>query len=101
MWVFVLFDLPTDSKIKRKRYAKFRKALLDDGFAMFQFSSYIRHCPSVENAEVHVKRVKKNLPPEGKVGIMCLTDKQFGMMEIFYGKEEQVKGNVPQQLEMF
>ena len=26
---------------------------------MFQFSIYLRHCPSIENAEVHIKRVKK------------------------------------------
>jgi CRISPR-associated protein Cas2 len=101
MWVFVLFDLPTDTKAKRRQYTLFRKALLKDGFSMFQFSSYIRHCPSAENAEVHIRRVRKNLPPEGKVGIMCLTDKQFGMMEIFYGRAEQVKKESPQQLELF
>jgi hypothetical protein len=26
---------------------------------------YIRHCPSRENAEVHIKRVKKILPEHG------------------------------------
>ena len=37
--------------------------MLKDGFVMFQFSIYIRHCPSRENAEVHIKRVKSHLPP--------------------------------------
>ena len=50
MWVLVFFDLPTDTKKERKVAADFRKALLQDGFVMFQFSIYIRHCPSVENA---------------------------------------------------
>ena len=101
MWVFVLFDLPTESKKDRKIYAKFRKDLLQDGFAMFQFSIYLRHCASIENAEVHKKRVKKILPEKGHVGIMTITDKQFGMMEIYQGTKPAIMGNVPQQLELF
>ncbi|MFA7474061.1 MAG: CRISPR-associated endonuclease Cas2, partial [Spirosomataceae bacterium] len=83
MWVLVLFDLPTETKRDRQVATKFRKKLLDDGFAMFQFSIYVRHCSSRENAEVHIKRTKRNLPKRGKVGILCITDKQFGQMELF------------------
>lgn len=101
MWVLVFFDLPTDTPKDRKRYATFRKKLLQDGFGMFQFSIYIRHCSSRENAEVHIQRVKKSLPPEGHVGIMCITDKQFGMMEIYYGRQPAPEMDVPQQLELF
>lgn len=101
MWVLVMFDLPTETKVERKRYAKFRKEIMADGFAMFQFSMYIRHCMSRENAEVHVKRVKKILPSKGHVGIMCITDKQFGQMEIFRGKEEVEVPQGAQQLELF
>jgi len=68
---------------------------------MFQFSMYIRHCGSKENAEVHVKRVKKKLPAKGHIGILCITDKQFGMMEIFRGKETVKAPRTVQQLEMF
>ena len=67
MWVLVFFDLPTESKRERKLYADFRKKLLQDGFTMFQFSIYVRHCPSRENADVHIRRVKLSLPPFGKV----------------------------------
>lgn len=101
MWVLVLFDLPTETKKERKAYADFRKKMLKDGFTMFQFSIYLRHSSSRENAEVHIKRVKSFLPEKGHVGIMCITDKQFGMMEIFYNKEQKEKGNIPQQLEIF
>jgi CRISPR-associated protein Cas2 len=101
MWVMVFFDLPTTEAAERKIYAQFRKKLLKDGFMMFQFSIYMRHCPSKENAEVHIKRVKKALPGEGHVGILCITDKQFGEIEIFRGsKKEEVKAPI-QQLEMF
>ena len=68
---------------------------------MFQFSIYIRHCASAENADVHIKRVKSFLPEFGKVGILCITDKQFGRIELFLGKKIQ-KANAPgQQLELF
>ncbi len=101
MWVLVFFDLPTETKKDRKNYAQFRKKILADGFQMFQFSMYIRHCSSRENADVHTKRVKKILPAKGHIGIMCVTDKQLGMMEVFYGKEVSVVIPPPQQLELF
>lgn len=101
MWILVLFDLPTETKKQRSQAARFRKDLIDDGFTMFQFSIYLRHCPSKENAEVHIKRVKKSLPQYGKVGIICITDKQFGQMEIFFAKQEVGVPKGPQQLELF
>lgn len=101
MWVLVFFDLPTDTKKEKRIYQQFRKKLLEDGFTMFQFSIYLRHCASRENADVHIKRVKKWLPEKGHVGILCITDKQFGMMEIFYGCELAKPPNTPQQLELF
>lgn len=101
MWVMVLFDLPTETKKERKAASTFRKRLIDDGFIMFQFSIYMRFCQSVENAEVHTKRVKDSLPEKGKVGIFAITDKQFGKMEIFHGVKKAPEREVPQQLELF
>lgn len=101
MWVLVFFDLPTETKQQRKRYSLFRKELLKDGFSMFQFSIYLRHCPSRENAEVHIKRVKSLLPPNGNIGILCITDKQFSQMEIFKNAVISTKEKPYQQLELF
>lgn len=101
MWILVFFDLPTDTKKDTKNYNIFRKKLIQDGFTMFQFSIYLRHCASRENAEVHIKRVKSFLPPTGKVGILCVTDKQFGKMELFIGKKETEVQTPYQQLELF
>ncbi len=101
MWVLVFFDLPTETKKERKVASDFRKKLITDGFTMFQFSIYLRHCPSAENAEVHIKRVKNALPEKGYIGILCITDKQFGNMDIFYGKKEEEKQVGWQQLELF
>jgi len=101
MWVLVFFDLPTETKVERKIYAKFRKEIMQDGFTMFQFSIYMRHCQSREKAEVHIRRVKRILPEKGHIGIICITDKQFGEMEIYFGKKEAERTPPPQQLQMF
>lgn len=101
MWVLVFFDLPTDTKKERKAASDFRKQLILDGFIMFQFSIYMRHCPSAENAEVHIKRVKSILPPLGQVGILSITDKQFGSMELFTERKERKAPTEYTQLELF
>ncbi len=101
MWIMVFFDLPTETAQEKKAYARFRKELLKDGFSMFQFSIYVRHCSSRENRNVHIKRVKNLLPGKGHVGILSVTDKQFGMMEIFYGSKKESGFVEPHQLELF
>lgn len=101
MWILVFFDLPTVTKEDRRIYVDFRERLLNDGFTMFQFSIYIRHCPSRENMEVHIRRVKGILPPRGKVGILAITDKQFGDIQLFYGAKERKQQSKVVQLEFF
>ena len=101
MWILVFFDLPIETKKDKKAYANFRRNLQKDGFTMFQFSIYVRHCASMENAQVHIKRVKAILPEYGQVGIMCITDKQFGNIELFYGKKTTNINTPGQQLELF
>lgn len=101
MWVLVFFDLPTETKRDVKAAADFRKKLVSDGFTMFQFSIYMRHCPTVENANVHIRRVKSYLPEHGKVGVLSITDKQFGSMELFYGKKPDKAPIEFTQLELF
>jgi len=101
MWVVAMFDLPVDSKQARRQYAQFRKALLKDGFAMMQFSVYIRHCASRENAEVHMGRVQAAVPLEGEVRVLTITDKQFERMRVFWGKVRQPPEPAPAQLELF
>jgi CRISPR-associated protein Cas2 len=101
MWVMVYFDLPTETRKNRKDAARFRKDLIQDGFTMFQFSIYVRHCASRENAEVHTKRVKSLMPPDGFVVVMRITDKQFGDIELFRGRKKAERPDTPQQLELF
>lgn len=101
MWLFVFFDLPVETKKARKAATRFRKDIMKDGFTMMQFSVYIRHCPSGENAEVHTKRVQKAIPEKGQVSIVRITDKQYGEIVNYWGKEEKPLDPGPQQLELF
>ena len=101
MWTLVFFDLPTETKKERKDAALFRKNLMRDGFTMFQFSIYVRHCASKENMDVHLKRVRAMIPEYGKVGVLNVTDRQFGDIEIFYGKKAVKDKSTPLQLELF
>jgi CRISPR-associated protein Cas2 len=101
MWVLVLFDLPTDDAEHRKIYTEFRKNLQKDGFTMLQFSIYVRHCSSEENAQVHIQRVKRWLPEKGHVGIMKITDRQFAAMELFHGVQKARLPGASKQLQLF
>lgn len=101
MWLFVFFDLPTTTKTERRNAARFRKALEKDGFTMMQYSVYVRHCASRESLNVHIKRVQSVMPPSGFTSILSVTDKQYGEIRNFWGKIEQARNTVPQQLEMF
>jgi len=101
MWILLMFDLPTDTAKARKDYTVFRKELLKDGFVMIQYSVYVRHCASEENADVHYRRITNFLPPDGEVRIIQITDKQFERMEIFWGKMRKPTPPPPRQLELF
>ena len=93
MWLFVFFDLPVSTKREMKAAGQFRKNLEKDGFAMMQFSVYIRHCASRESLEVHIKRVKSLLPESGKVSILSVTDKQYGDIYNFWGQPTSIKNS--------
>ncbi len=89
MWLFVFFDLPTNTKSQRQAASGFRKELLNDGFTMKQYSIYIRPCASKEITETHIKRVENLTPEEGKVSILKVTEKQVGnMINILHSKQE-------------
>ena len=101
MWLFVMFDLPTNTALERKIAARFRKDLKKDGFDMLQYSVYIRHCASGESAVVHINRVRMIVPDDGLVSIVKITDKQFGDIVNIIGKKAKPPPTAPLQLELF
>lgn len=96
-----MFDLPVKTPAQRKRYAQFRKLLLNDGFCRMQYSVYARYCPSEEASEVHRETVRAGLLDEGQVRLLAVTDRQFGKMENFIGKKHKSAEEPPRQLMLF
>lgn len=101
MWLFAMFDLPVTTKIARKRYARFRSLLLEEGFTRLQFSVYARYCVSEEAAGAFRARLRRQLPDQGHVRLLMVTDRQFGKMEVFHGKTSTKPETEPDQLLLF
>ena len=55
--------------------------------------SILNACASKENAKVHINRIKANLPPDGEVRIISVTDKQFERMSVFWGNPAKRRKN--------
>ena len=80
-----MFDLPVESTSQQKQYAKFHKSLVSHGFIMIQYSIYVK----IVNTESKVKRVidkiKVDLPSNGNIRILPITDKQYQDMIFLVG----------------
>jgi len=101
MWLFAMFDLPVTTAEARKRYAEFRKVLLEQGFSMLQYSIYARYCSGEEMAVAYRSRIRAALPPEGYVRVLAATDRQFGKMESYIGEKSRSLEEPPSQLVLF
>jgi CRISPR-associated protein Cas2 len=98
----VFFDLPVTTKEAKRAYTLFRRFLLDDGYDMVQWSVYSRVINGADGVEKHVKRLTANLPREGSVRALQLTEKQYTGMLILVGERRyQEKRSDPRQLLLF
>ncbi len=97
MRLLVFFDLPVVTKVERRAYTVFRRFLINDGYDMIQFSVYGRILNGQDALEKHYKRLVDNLPPEGSVRCLSVTEKQFASMKLLVGlplfQEKVVKTN--------
>ncbi|PTL38754.1 CRISPR-associated endonuclease Cas2 [Alkalicoccus saliphilus] len=89
MRVFIMFDLPVETRAQVRTYTRFRKKLIEDGFLMMQYSIYIRSCANKDAADMVVNNVKKYIPKDGHVRAMVITEKQFEKMMILVGEEDK------------
>jgi len=101
LWLYTMFDLPVDTQRARREYARFRKALIAEGFLMLQFSVYARYCNSEEASTAYRNRIRAMLPPDGQVRLLSVTDRQFGKQDVYRGKKREKAEPEPQQLLLF
>lgn len=85
MRLILMFDLPVKTKKDRKRYAQFRKYLISKGYLMLQFSVYAKIFANRDASIDHIQMIKKNIPKEGQIRIIMLTEKQYSRMEVILG----------------
>lgn len=85
MRMLVFFDLPVMTRAERRAYSQFRRFLLNDGFDMIQFSVYGRILNGRDAESKHLERVIANLPPDGSVRALTVTERQYASMRILVG----------------
>lgn len=88
MRIIVFFDLPVTTKAKMRAANQFRQFLLKDGYQMLQLSIYTRIVRGRDSLVKHHKRLKENLPEEGSIRCLEVTEKQFAGMEILLGEKK-------------
>lgn len=97
MRLLVFFDLPVVTRAERRAYTQFRRFLLNDGYDMIQFSVYGRILAGNDAEDKHMKRLVANLPPEGSVRVLSVTEKQYASMKLLVGlplfQEKAVQAN--------
>lgn len=86
MRMICMFDLPVDTKNEQREYRKFRNYIISEGFVMIQYSVYVRVCPNREYAQSLSKRIQKNVPKQGNVRLLSVTEKQYSEMKLLVGK---------------
>jgi CRISPR-associated protein Cas2 len=94
MRLLVFFDLPTNTIKQRHNATKFRNKLIKECFTMLQYSVYVRVCKGQEIVNKYIDILNENLPPEGNIRILQITDKQYERMKILIGNETPEEKNV-------
>ena len=100
MRLLVFFDLPVTTREKRRTYTLFRRFLIQDGYDMIQWSVYGRMVNGMDDAEKHLKRLAENLPKEGSIRYLQVSEKQFANMKLLVGTKnyQEKKVNADQIL---
>ncbi|MCP1772292.1 CRISPR-associated protein Cas2 [Neisseria perflava] len=100
MRLIVFFDLPVTTAEKRRAANQFRQFLQKDGYQMLQLSVYARIIRGRDALQKHHSRLKAQLPKEGSIRCLEVTEKQFAEMYILLGeaKKREKKVNADQLL---
>lgn len=89
MRMIVMFDLPVKEKSAQREATKFRNFLIKDGYHMVQYSVYVRVCNGYDVVETHKRRLLQNLPENGSVRLLTITEKQYQSIEVLLGNLTQ------------
>lgn len=69
---------------------------------MIQYSVYARVCNGADAVEKHRRRMKDNLPANGSVRLLVITEKQYESIDILLGRLTQADDSFQcEQLSIF
>lgn len=85
MRILLFFDLPTETSDDKKEYLSFRKHLLKNGYSMIQYSVYVKCINASSKFEGEHNKLKKCLPSNGNIRLLCVTEKQYQEMKFLRG----------------
>ncbi len=86
----LFFDLPMLTDKNRSEYNRFHKFLLKNGFIMMQKSVYTKLVINNVTSAAVKQRVYNNLPNDGIVELLEITENQFSKIEYLVGEEQQL-----------
>lgn len=101
MWNLIMFDLPVKTRQQRRRATAFRNLLLDLGWLMAQYSVYVRYVPTGTSVTPELQRVKQGIPPQGRVQVIAVTDRQWTHALRFINATPLDPGEPPDLLTLF
>lgn len=88
MRLLIFFDLPMETSKNRRDYTAFHKFLIKNGFIMMQKSVYSKLVVNGVTSQAVKERVSKNLPPEGIVELLEVTENQFSRIDYLVGNKQ-------------
>ena len=97
MVLFVMFDLPTETKKDIQIYREFRKNLFELGFIMFQFSIYIRFCQNLAQSIQYETKIENFAPKNGAIRVIKVTESQYQNMKIIENYREKPEKKIEEQ----
>ncbi len=89
MRLLLFFDLPMLTDKNRRDYNRFHKFLLKNGFIMMQKSVYTKLVINNVTSAAVKQRVRANVPTNGVVELLEITENQFSKIEYLVGEEQK------------
>lgn len=89
MRMVVFFDLPVVTHKQIAEYRRFHKFLIKNGFVMMQESVYSKLVINRNSMMLVKKKVKDNLPENGNIQLLEITEKQYASIEYLRGESQK------------
>ena len=87
--LFVMFDVPVETSRERRAYRQFVKYLTKEGFVRIQYSIYSKLIFNRGTLIHQMNKLKQEVPLNGTVQTLTITEKQFSEMTYLVGEPPQ------------